>query len=250
MKPLILSTLLLVSSAQAASLTVFAASSLTDAFTELGRAFDAKTGNKTTFQFAGSQALRTQLENGARADVFASANAAQFDPLVKTGLLNGGQTFVRNRLAIITPAGSSVKTLPDLARPGLKIVLADKAVPVGDYTRRMLKAIDQAGTYGQDFQARVLKNVVSEEPNVRQVALKVSLGEADAAVVYGSDVTSTLKKTVRVVALPTRFNQVAGYPIGTLKNAPNAAEAGAFVRFVQAPEGQKILRKWGFLPPR
>lgn len=250
MKPLILSTLLLVSTAQAASLTVFAASSLTDAFTELGRAFEAKTGTKTTFQFAGSQALRTQLENGARADVFASANTAQFDPLVKTSLLNSGQTFVRNRLAIITPISSRVNTLADLTRPGLKVVLADKAVPVGDYTRRMLTSIDQAGTYGRDYSARVLKNVVSEEPNVRQVAVKVSLGEADAAVVYSTDVTPTLRKNVRVVALPTRFNQVAGYPIGTLKGTPNAAEAQAFVQFVQSTEGQKIMRKWGFVPPR
>ena len=250
MKHLIFLTLLLGSTAQAASITVFAASSLTDAFTELGKTFDARTGNKTTFQFAGSQALRTQLENGARADVFASANTAQFDPLVKSGLVNAGQVFVQNRLAIITPANSSVRTLADLARPGLKIVLADKTVPVGDYSRRMLKAIDQAGTYGKDYSARVQKNVVSEEPNVRQVAVKVSLGEADAAVVYQTDVTPILKKTVRVVALPTRFNQVAGYPIGTLKNAPNTAEAQAFVRFVQSSEGQKIMRKWGFLPPR
>uniref|UniRef100_UPI002869BC17 molybdate ABC transporter substrate-binding protein n=1 Tax=Deinococcus sp. TaxID=47478 RepID=UPI002869BC17 len=225
MKPLLLS-LLLTNTASAASLTVFAASSLTDAFTELGRAFDAQTGTTTTFQFAGSQALRTQLEQGARADVYASANAAQFDPLVKDGLMNAGQPFVRNRLAIIAPAGSSVvKTLADLAKPGVKLVLADRAVPVGDYTRRMLAAIDAAGTYGKDFSSRTLKNVVSEEPNVRQVALKVSLGEADAAVVYATDVTPTLKTTVRVVALPTRFNQSARYPIGVVKGAAQPAAA-------------------------
>lgn len=242
--------LLLLGSAQAANLTVFAASSLTEALTELGRAFDAKTGNRTTFQFAGSQALRTQLENGARADVFASASAAQFEPLARAGLIGGGQTFVRNRLAIITPLGSQVRTLKDLTRPGVKIVLADKNVPAGEYTRRMLKAVDQAGTYGRDFSARVQNNVVSEEPNVRQVALKVSLGEADAAVVYQTDVTPALKKTVRVAALPSRFNQSASYPIGTLKSSPSPAQAQAFVNFALSAEGQKILKKWGFLPPR
>lgn len=246
--------LLLLGFAQAANLTVFAASSLTEALTELGRAFDAKTGNRTTFQFAGSQALRTQLENGAQADVFASASAAQFEPLVKAGLVSGGQTFVQNRLAIITPLSSQVKTLADLTRPGLKVVLADKAVPVGEYTRRMLKAInqasDQASTYGRDFSARVQNNVVSEEPNVRQVALKVSLGEADAAVVYQTDVTPALKKTVRVVDLPSRFNQSANYPIGTLKSSPSPVQAQAFVKFVLSAEGQKILKKWGFLSPR
>ncbi|SMB78883.1 molybdate ABC transporter substrate-binding protein [Deinococcus hopiensis] len=247
---LLLTLLLISASAQAASLTVFAAASLTDAFTELGKAFDAGTGNTTTFQFAGSQALRTQLENGARADVYASANAAQFNPLVQAGLLNAGQPFVSNRLAIITQKNNRrVKTLTDLLRPGVKLVIADKAVPAGDYTRRMLTAIDKSGTYGRDFSARLLQNVVSEEPNVRQVALKVQLGEADAAVVYITDVTPGLKAAVRVIALPSRFNQRASYPIATLKRSGNADTARAFVNFVLSPGGQKILRKWGFLRP-
>lgn len=242
------SAFLLASTASAANLTVYAAASLTDAFTELGKGFDAKTGHTTTFQFAGSQALRTQLENGAKADVYASANNAQFDPLVKAGLVVGGQPFVSNKLAIIAPkANMNVTTMKDLAKPGLKIVMADKAVPVGDYTRRMLVAIDKSGTYGKDFLARFLKNVVSEEPNVRQVALKVQLGEADAAVVYSTDVTPTLKPNVRIIALPTRFNQSASYPIGTLKASANADAAQAFVKYVLSPEGQTILKKWGFL---
>lgn len=236
--------------ARAVSLTVFAASSLTDAFTEMGRVFDARSGNKTTFQFTGSQMLRTQLEQGARADVIASANAAQFDPLVKAGLITGGQPFAGNTLTVITPPGNRVRTLPDLAQPGVKIVIADKAVPAGDYTRRMLSSIDAAGTYGRDYSARFLKNVVSEEPNVRQVALKVSLGEADAAVVYRSDLTPSLKGKVRVVALPSRFNQFANYPIGTLKNSAAPDAARAFMQFVQSKDGQNILRKWGFQPPR
>jgi len=240
--------LLLGSTTHAARLTVFAAASLTDAFTELGQAFDARTGNVTTFQFAGSQALRTQLENGARADVYASANGAQFDPLVKAGQLDAGPTFARNRLAIIAPRNSArVRRLTDLAAPGVKVVIADRGVPVGDYTRRMLTAIDGAGTYGRDFSARVLGNVVSEEPNVRQVALKVGLGEADAAVVYATDVTPGLKPKVRVIALPSRFNQSASYPIGVLRASANREEAQAFVKFVLSAQGQRILKKWGFL---
>lgn len=246
----VLCLLLLASPAQAAHLTVFAAASLTDAFAELGKAFDAKTGNTTTFQFAGSQALRTQLENGAAADVYASANSAQFDPLVKAGLLNGGQFFVSNKLAVIVPKnGNKVATLKDLSTPGLKVVIADKAVPVGDYTRRMLAAIDKSGTYGQDYSARFLKNVVSEEPNVRQVALKVQLGEADAAVVYSSDVTPTLRPSVRVVALPSRFNQKASYPMATLKGSRNLQAAQQFINYALSDEGQRILTKWGFGKP-
>lgn len=248
LKPTLTLLLLTASVAGAGNITVFAAASLTDAFTELGQSFDATTGNKTTFQFAGSQALRTQLENGARGDVFASANAAQYGPLVEAGLLEKGQPFVKNRLAVIAPLGNGrVKTLGDLTTPGLKLVIADTTVPVGDYTRRMLAAIDAAGTYGQDFSARFLKNVVSQEPNVRQVALKVQLGEADAAVVYASDVTPALKGSVHVIALPGRFNQTASYPIGVLRGSVSPQTARAFVAYTLSPEGQRILRKWGFL---
>ncbi|PNY81121.1 molybdate ABC transporter substrate-binding protein [Deinococcus koreensis] len=243
-------SLLLAPPAQAARLTVFAASSLTDAFTELGKAFDAQSGHITTFSFAGSQALRTQLEQGARADVYASANAAQFEPLVRAGLLDAGQGFVKNRLAIIAPRGTmAVTALGDLGRPGVKLVLADRNVPVGDLARRMLAAVGQSGAYGPDFAARSLKNVVSEEPNARQVALKVGLGEADAAVVYATDVTPALKPRVRVIALPSRFNQSAVYPLGVLTGAREGAAAQAFVKFVLSPAGQKILRRWGFQAP-
>ena len=232
------------------NLTVFAAASLTDAFAELGRAFDAQSGNTTTFSFAGSQVLRTQLENGAKADVYASANDAQFTPLVTKGLVAAGQAFVRNKLTVIAPrANTAVKTLTDLAKPGVKLVIADKTVPVGDYTRRMLSAIDKSGTYGKDFSARTLKNVVSEETNVRQVALKVQLGEADAAVVYVTDVTPALKPSVRVIALPTRFNQNASYPIGVVKGSASPDAAQAFVAYTLSPQGQKILKKWGFQLP-
>lgn len=254
MKKIILAALLLGNTAHATNLTVFAAASLTDAFTELGKAFDAKTGHKTTFQFAGSQALRTQIENGAKADVYASANSAQFDPLVRAGLISAGVPFVSNKLAIIAPKNgpnsSAVTTLGGLVKSGVKIVIADKTVPVGDYTRRMLSAIDKSGSYGKDFSARFMKNVVSEEPNVRQVALKVQLGEADAAVVYSTDVTPALKPSVRVIALPTRFNQSASYPIGTLKASANAEAAQTFVAYVLSRDGQNILKKWGFGKPQ
>ena len=235
------------SSAQAAKLTVFAAASLTDALSEIGQNFDAASGNTTTFQFAGSQTLRTQLEQGAKADVFASANAAQYEPLIKSGLLGPAQTFARNRLVVIAPKTSAaVQTLADLARPGVKLVLADKSVPVGEYTRKTLDLISQAGTYGPDFSARVLANAVSEEPNVRQVALKIQLGQGDAAIVYASDVTPALRRDVRTLGLPTRFNPLASYPIGVLKSG-NTAVGRAFVTYVLSDAGQRVLTKWGFV---
>ena len=239
--------LFLLGSAQAAQLTVFAASSLTDAFTELGRVFDARTGHRTRFNFAGSQILRTQLEQGARADVFASANAAQYAPLVAAGRVDAGQTFARNRLVVIAPAGNrNVQKLSDLTRPGLKLVLAAKGVPAGDAARAALSSLDRAGTYGRDFSRRVLAGVVSQEPNVRQVALKVRLGQADAAFVYRSDVTPALKAAVRVIELPTRFNPPVSYPIGAVRGG-NSEAARAFIAFVRSAQGQTILKKWGLL---
>ncbi|MBB5233911.1 molybdate ABC transporter substrate-binding protein [Deinococcus budaensis] len=247
-RALVLLCALLAGGADAARLTVFAASSLTDAFGEIGRAFGAQTGHRMTFSFAGSQTLRTQLTQGARADVFASASAAQFTPLVTAGLIGPGQDFTRNRLVVITPAARpAVRTLADLARPGLRLVIADRAVPAGEATRRTFDLIAASGTYGRDFAERALRNVVSEEPNVRQVALKVQLGQADAAVVYGSDLTPELRRSVRSVALPGQFNPPIAYPIGVLKASQNPEAAQAFVRFVRSPAGQAILRKWGFL---
>lgn len=247
---LFLPALLLTGGAQAAALTVFAASSLTDAFTEIGREFDRNTGNRTTFQFAGSQTLRTQLENGARADVFASASDTQFRPLLGK-VVAARQVFARNTLTVIVPRGSDrVRTLADLTRPGLRIVIAAPGVPAGEYTRQLLSAVDRAGTYGRDYPARFMKNVVSEEPNVRQVALKVQLGEADAAVVYSSDVTPALKARVQAVALPGRFAALTPYPVGVTLDSRSAPQARAFVAYLLSADGQRILRKWGFRSAR
>ena len=244
-------TVLLGGSAHAAQLTVFAAASLSDALSEVGRKFDARSGHRTTFQFAGSQTLRAQLEHGARADVYASANAAQFGPLVRSGLVAPGQSFAGNSLALIAPNGSrKVNALRDLAKPGVKLVLAGPAVPAGDHARQLLRAAEQSGVYGPGFSARVLKNVVSEESSVRQVALKVGLGEADAAVVYRSDVTPALRRSVRMVGVPERLNPKAKYFIGVLRASRNAQAARDFVQYVQSDAGQAILRKWGFQPPR
>ena len=233
----------------ASSLTVFAAASLTDSFTEIGKAFDIKTGGKTSFQFAGSQILKTQLENGAKADVYASANAAQFDPLVKSGLIVGAGIFTKNRLVVIVPkkGAGNVKTLSDLAKAGIKLVIADKTVPVGGYARQVFVNLEKSKLYGANYAANVLKNVVSEETNVRQVALKVQLGEADAGVVYTTDVTPSLAPRVIQIAIPARYNVIASYPIGTLKASSNAEVAQSFVDFVRGSDGQTILKKWGFI---
>ncbi|WP_104992577.1 molybdate ABC transporter substrate-binding protein [Deinococcus sp. NW-56] len=237
------------SGAGAAQITVFAASSLTDAFTEIGRVFDARTGHRTRFNFAGSASLRTQLERGARADVFASASVSQYAPLRSRGLAGPETLFTRNRLTVVTPVERPLTGgLAGLARPGLRLVVAGPEVPAGEATARTLGRMSASGRYGPDFARRVQANVVSEEPNVRQVALKVGLGQADAAFVYRSDVTPGLRGKVRTYALPDGVNPPVAYPIGVLKDSREAQAAQAFVRFVRSPEGQRILIRWGFLP--
>ena len=142
----------------------------------------------------------------------------------------------------------NVKTLSDLAKSGVKLVIADKTVPVGQYTRQVLEMLGKSKSYGADFTARVFKNIVSEETNVRQVALKVQLGEADAGVVYTTDVTPNLAPSVIQLAIPARYNVIAKYPIGVLKTSSNPNAAKAFQDFVFSKDGQTILAKWGFLP--
>jgi molybdate transport system substrate-binding protein len=229
------------------SITVFAAASLTDAFTEIGEAFkEANPDVAVEFSFLGSPALRTQIEEGAPADVFASANTSQMDPLVEAGLANEPSIFVHNSLIVITPGDNpgEVNTLADLQKPGLKLVLAAEEVPVGGYSREMLSNAE--AELGAGFAEAVLANLVSNESNVKQVVAKVQLGEADAGVVYGSDVTPDVAPELHTVEVPESVNVGADYPIAVLKDGGNVEVAQAFIEFVLSTEGQTILAKWGF----
>lgn len=231
--------------------TVFAASSLTDAFTELGTAFSAAhPGASVRFSFAASTTLRTQLEQGAKADVFASADQPQMDAARKAGVLNGeDRLFAKNTLVAIYPAGNPgrISSIEDLARPGLKLVLTDKNVPAGAYARAALEKMSTDGRYGAGFGQRVLANLKSEEANVRAVVTKVQLGEADAGIVYASDVTPAVAAAVRSLPLPAPFTTTATYPIAMVNGAPNPTAARAFIQFVRSAAGQAILKRWNFI---
>lgn len=236
--------LLLISSAEATKLTIFAASSLTDAFNELGQVFKAQTGHAINFQFAGSQALSTQLLHGASADLYASADQKQYKRIQKEKLITTGESFVHNSLAIMVPKSSNkIKNLKDLSKPKLKIVIANPNVPAGQYTNQFLQKVEknQPG-----FTKQFLSNIVSQESNIRQVALKVWLGEADAAVVYQSDFTPQSKKAVRIINIPKQYNYKATYVIGILKESKNKKQAKAFIHFIRSSKGQEILNQWGF----
>jgi len=232
------------------TLTVFAATSLTEAFTKIGQEFEAgHAGVKVEFNFAGSQQLAQQLAQGAQADVFASANQAQMDAAVSAGRVDAGtaEIFARNRLVVIYPKDNpaSLTRLLDLAKPGLKLVLAAKEVPVGGYSLQFLEKASQSSDFGGYFGGNVLANVVSYEENVRAVYSKVALGEADAGIVYTSDIPKD-EARVGSLEIPDELNVLATYPIAPLQDSPNPELAASFVEFVISPAGQAILSEYGF----
>jgi molybdate transport system substrate-binding protein len=236
---------------QPRTLIVFAAASLTDAFTEMGKNFEAANAGVTvTFNFAGSQTLRTQLEQGAAADVFASANATEMNTLVTDTLVaaDSSQIFLTNSMLVILPASNpaNIQTLQDLTRPGIKLVLCDTTVPCGKYARQILANMDKDTAFSSTFSTQVLANVVSNETDIKQVVAKVQLGEADAGIVYVSD--SVAAPDLKTIEFPAAANVIAKYPIAVLKGAAQPDLAASFIGYVLSSDGQAILKKWGFIP--
>ncbi len=232
---------------------MFAAASLTEAFKEIGTSFGAANDNATVvFNFAGSDQLAQQIVQGAPADVFASANKRQMEVAITAGEVISGteRTFVRNRLVVVYPKDNpgKLQSLKDLANPDLKIVLANKNVPVGTYALDFLGKASKLPEYTAAYSETVQKNVVSYEENVRAVLSKVSLGEADAGIVYTTDAATVKDGSVSSLEIPDNLNTVATYPIAATKNARNADLAKKFVDYVLSPAGQQILVKYGFLP--
>ena len=238
------------------SLVVFAAASLAEAFAEISDAFEREHPEVTIrLNFAGSQRLRTQLEHGAIADVFASADNVQMDRLMESGLLlDQPVTFATNRLVVIVPqsdvinyAPGPVLTLADIATDGVKLVVALPEVPAGTYARTVIENMDAEPDSDPAYADRVLANVVSMEPNVRSVAQKVALGEADAGIVYWSDAqVDGVAARVRVLPIPERSNVVASYPVARLQGSAEPELAKAFIDLLRSPQGQNILLEHGF----
>ena len=234
---------------QSDPLTVFAAASLTEAFTEMAIAFEAENPDThVLLNFAGSQTLRLQIEQGAHADVFASANQLHTEALRAAQLIEEPVIFTHNQLVVIMPAENpaSIETLNDLARPELKLVLAGAAVPAGRYARQVLENLNTHPDLPPDFSQRVLQNLVSEEDTVKGVVAKVQLGEADAGMVYISDITPAVAGEVIMLSIPPEYNVVADYPIAIVAGTQQPDLAQTFIEFVLSPEGQAILTKHGF----
>ena len=233
-------------------LLVFAASSLTDAFTEAAKVFEAQhPGVTVSLNFAATSTLRLQVEQGARADVIASADQRNLDLLAQAGLTDGSSVaFASNRLAIIVPRkNAKVASLADLAAPGRRLVLVTPQTPIGAYTGQVLNLVARDAAYGPAFVQRLRQNVVTEALNVRQAVATVQLGEADATLVYSTDAVGTVAQDVAAIFLPDAFHVPVTYPIAVVKGAPQGGLAREFVRFIATAEGQRILKAWGFLAP-
>lgn len=240
-------------SLRAATLTVFAAASLADAFREVERAFEAAhPGVDVVLNLAGSQQLAGQLAQGAPGDVFAGAHQRPMEVAVTAGRIRAAapRTFARNRLVVIVPSDNpgGVRRLQDLARPGLRLVLAAEAVPAGRYTRAFLQKAAGAPGFGASFEDAVLDNVASYEQNVRAVLTKVVLGEADAGVVYTSDAAGHAAAGVLRLEIPDALNPTAVYPIAPVEGSRHPELAERFIDFILSDAGQEILTRHGFLP--
>lgn len=216
-----------------AGITVYAAASLTDVFPAIDKS--------NTYSFAGSNALATQITNGAPADVFASANTTLPAQLFASGIVEKPVVFTRNTLVIVVPKGNpaGIKSIYDLSKPGVKIDVANSAVPVGSYT---LQVLGQMGLTGA-----VTANFVSQETDVRTVLSKVQLGQADAGFVYSTD-AQTVPGQVTVIKVPAWAQPKIAYSMAVVARSQNKAAAQAFIDEVVGKGGQATMLKYGFLP--
>jgi len=234
------------------TLVVFTAASLKGASGKLGTAFSAMyPGHAVVFNLDGTQNLKIQVENGAYADVFISASNTYTNTLRSGGyFLNSTvRPLTTNYVVVILPASNpgNIKTLSDLARPGVKIALGDKAVPVGTAAYAVLGNLAKS-TFGEKWNASVFDNVVTYENAEPGVATKVALGEVDAGFVYESTFTAAPKDTYRAITIPKADNYLQTYTIGVLQQTRNSGVAQEFEDFMLSSVGQQILRDYGFRP--
>ena len=240
-------------------ITVFAAASLADAFEDIAEDFEARNpGVEVRLNFAGSQRLRSQLEHGAEADVFASADEFQMGLAKEAGLLAGeSRPFASTEMAVIVSADSRITRISEIAASGLKLVLAHESVPAGQYARLLLSQLSQADAgLGADFADRVLGNVVSEETSVKVVEQKVVLGQADVGIVYRPGaLTAAATSAARELPLPASLMDGesgavrARYPIAVLRGTRSGEWAGKFVEFALSRPAREILAGYGFDAP-
>jgi len=233
-------------------LTVFCGAGLTGALSEIGGIYENATNISVEFNFDGVPALRSQIEQGAYADILVSANLKHMNALKSEGFINNStvEVFARNKVAIIVPNDNpaSITGLKDLASPGVKILMGTKDLPAGYYALQVLDKLAADPEYGPAYRESVLYNVVSQETTVNRIVSKIALGEADAGFAFISDVSPQMVGKVTRILIPEKYNVVGDFPVAVLSQSKYPVEAQAFLDMIMSTEGQSILGKYGFIP--
>jgi molybdate transport system substrate-binding protein len=238
-------------SGAAVHLTIFAAASLTGVLDDVKEAYVAgHPGTTLTISTDSSAALATQIEQGAPADVFLSADTTNPQRLVSRGLSAGeAVAFASNKLAIVTPADNpaGISSPADLAKPGLKIIAAGEEVPITTYAMQLVANLAKEAGYPAGFEAAYIANVVSKEDNVKAIIGKIEIGEGDAAIVYDTDAKAS--NGVTIIPVPDSANVTARYAGMVVGASPDQEPARMFLGWLTGPDGQAVLSRFGFLPP-
>ena len=235
--------------AEETEITVFAAASLTGALTELGEEFEkANPGIHVVYNFAGSQTLKTQILEGADCDLYISANSKQFDPVAEAGLIEDKKILLQNKLGIAVVKGNplGIRDLGDLAGSGVELAVGDESVPFGQYTRDIISNYQDDGHAG--YVDAFMGNVVTQVDAVDKVKSYLTLGEADASIVYVSDISKADKESIDILEIADKYNVIADYPYGILRNTENKKAVETFEAFLTGPAGSAILLDYGFSP--
>jgi len=227
---------------------VMAAYSLKESFDEIKRQFEnTHTNIDVEINYAGSQQLVSQIEHGVNADIFACANKEYMEQLNKQGLMVNPKVFAHNKLIIAVSANAkNVNTLNDLVKTHVKLAIAAQTVPIGKYTLELLTNLEKSGTVSPNYRRKYLNNVISNELNVKDVLAKIELEEADAGVVYKTDITREKTNKIRILNINDKYNVTITYSIAILKDSKNKQSAQLFISYILSNEGQKILRNKGF----
>ncbi|GAB6098271.1 molybdate ABC transporter substrate-binding protein [Halanaerocella petrolearia] len=227
-----------------------AAASLTEVFNDLKKEFETKYNSKLEINYAGSQALYSQIKAGVGADIFASANIKYIRQLDETDLVINPTIFAHNKLVIaVSKRNNDIHGMSDLVQDGVKLVIADESVPVGRYTKQMLDKQVNNPKLSSDYKESFLDAVVSKELDVKSVMAKVELGEVDAGVGYKTDVNASNLEQVRVIDIADQYNVIATYPIALLKgiSLQDKEIANKFLDYLYSKEGRRILTEHGFV---
>jgi len=248
---LAMTTVMLCASAEEPKeLTVFCGAGLAGAFNEIGQMYKNESNVSVVFDFDGTQLLRTQIENGAYTDILVAPNEKNLNALKNEGLLNNSSIllFARSWQALIVPKSNpaQIQNLSDLAKTGIKIVGGVKDLPITNITMQVLDKLSADPAYGSQYKEKVLANIVSQETNVNQIVSKIALGEADAAFVHKSEVSSEYMDKVAIINIPEKYNVKSDYSIVMLNQTKVSGTAKRFIDLVKSTEGKAVLVRYGY----